>query len=95
MRGYYEVSNNIEIRVVTPSNRLGSDGSVNVKTDVNEKVARLSGYEQSVRTVLSNNYLEIDNLPTLEGVEIIGDKTFEDYGLSCITNSEIEDILSR
>jgi hypothetical protein len=41
------------------------------------------------------NYNSLLHLPTLEGVEIKGDKTFQDFGLSLspITNREMESLL--
>ena len=38
------------------------------------------------------NYEEIDNKPSIESVELIGNKTFEDLGISNINKVEISNI---
>ena len=38
------------------------------------------------------NYEELNFLPILNGVTIIGDKTFEDYGLIPMNTEEIAEI---
>ena len=39
------------------------------------------------------NYEEIDKKPSIESVELIGDKTFEDLGISNINKVEINNLL--
>ncbi len=41
----------------------------------------------------TNDYNELINKPQIEGVTLIGDKTYEELNLQRITNSELEDIL--
>lgn len=41
----------------------------------------------------TGRYEELLNLPSLNGIEIIGDKSDEDYGIIAITNTELEKIL--
>lgn len=41
----------------------------------------------------TKNYNDLNNKPKIEGVELIGDKTFEELNLSSLTNTEIEDLL--
>ena len=38
------------------------------------------------------NYEEIDNKPSIESIELIGNKTFEDLGIISITKSDIINI---
>ena len=38
------------------------------------------------------NYEELLNLPVLNGITIIGDKKFEDYGLVPLTDKEITEL---
>lgn len=38
------------------------------------------------------NYEELMNLPVLNGVTVIGDKKFEDFGLVPLTDNEIAEI---
>lgn len=42
--------------------------------------------------VVVGDYNMLGNLPSIEGVELIGDKTFEDFGLCAIMDGEIDDI---
>lgn len=40
------------------------------------------------------DYELLGNLPQIEGVELIGNKTFEDLGLTALTAAEVEAILT-
>lgn len=40
-----------------------------------------------------NDYLKLKNKPKIEGVTVEGDKTFEEYTLSHISNQRLEQIL--
>lgn len=42
----------------------------------------------------SNNYEELQNLPQIEGITLIGNKSFAQLNMSRITNSELEDLLT-
>ena len=42
----------------------------------------------------SKNYNDLLNKPRIEGVELEGDKSFDDLNLNKIPNSEIEELLS-
>lgn len=48
---------------------------------------------ETVKTELTNDYRKLINKPKIEGIELIGDKNFEDLGLSTITNFELEKLL--
>ena len=41
-----------------------------------------------------NDYDELQNKPSIEGVELIGDKSFEELNLQPLTNSELENMLT-
>ena len=41
-----------------------------------------------------NDYEGLKNKPSIEGVELIKDKTFEDLGAISLTNLEIEELLN-
>lgn len=41
-----------------------------------------------------NSYNDLTDKPQIEGVTLIGNKTYEELNLQRITNSEIEDLLS-
>ena len=40
------------------------------------------------------DYELLGNLPQIEGVELIGNKTFEDLGLTALTAAEVEAVLT-
>ena len=40
----------------------------------------------------TNDYLKLRNKPTIENVELIHDKSFEDLGLTIISEDEIDNI---
>ena len=40
------------------------------------------------------NYEDLENLPSIEGVPLIGNNTFSALTLTRITNSEIEDLIN-
>ena len=42
----------------------------------------------------ASNYNLLENQPQIEGVTLIGDKTFEELNLLRITNTEIEEMLT-
>ena len=39
------------------------------------------------------SYVELQNKPSIETVELVGDKKFEDFGLRSITNAELAQLL--
>lgn len=47
-----------------------------------------------VEQTVNGDYTQLRNLPTLNGEEIIGDKSFEDYGEQTITNAELQNIIN-
>lgn len=47
--------------------------------------------EQIVRI---GNYEELENLPQIEGVTLIGNKTFPQLHLSALTNMELDNLLT-
>lgn len=49
---------------------------------------------EGVRWRGTDDYTQLRNLPTLNGEEIIGDKSFEDYGEQTITNTELQNIIN-
>lgn len=46
------------------------------------------------RQVDQNDYEGLNNLPQIEGVTLIGNKSFEDLNLHALTNAEIEALLT-
>lgn len=46
-----------------------------------------------IKTEATSDYRKLINKPKIEGVELIGNKTFDDLGMSTITNFELEKLL--
>lgn len=44
--------------------------------------------------VMENDYNELTNLPSIEGVTLKGDKSFSELNLMNITNEELENMLT-
>lgn len=42
----------------------------------------------------TKNYNDLNNKPMIEGVELVGNKTYEELNLSGLTNAEIEELLN-
>lgn len=60
-------------------------GNLKSTGTLNGKIATIPRYE--------HDYEKLINRPQIEGVELIGNKTFEELNLDRITNSEIENML--
>lgn len=43
---------------------------------------------------LSTDYATLNNKPSVEGVTLVGNKTFPQLGLESITNTELENLLT-
>ena len=48
----------------------------------------------STTVVTVNDYNDLRNKPSIEGVELIGDKSFEELNLQRLTNTELENMLT-
>jgi len=48
----------------------------------------------STTVVSVNDYNDLRNKPRIEGVELIGDKSFEELNLQRLTNTELENMLT-
>lgn len=48
----------------------------------------------STTVVSVNDYNDLRNKPRIEGVELIGDKSFEELNLQSLTNTELENMLT-
>lgn len=47
----------------------------------------------TVSTGMTTDYRKLKNKPKIEGVELVDNKTFEELGMSSLSNSELEKIL--
>lgn len=57
----------------------------NLPLDVQESINVIDG---------TTDYNELDNKPQINSVELIGNKSFEDLGMSALSNMEIFEILT-
>lgn len=62
---------------------LGLDSSDNAMLNV-----------ESTTVVSVDDYNRLYNKPSIEGVELVGDKSFEELNLQTLTNTELENILT-
>lgn len=47
-----------------------------------------------INPVINANYEQLENKPQINGVELNGNKTFEELGEQTITNVELQDIIN-
>lgn len=59
-----------------------------------KKGFEVGGMRERVVTV-EKDYEELINKPRIEGIELVGDKSFEDLSLVAITANDIDDIIVR
>lgn len=50
--------------------------------------------EENIVNIGTKDYKELYNKPSIEGVELVNNKTFEDLGVTGLTNLEIENLLN-
>lgn len=69
-------------------------GAVSVFVSVEAQAHEYTvGSEEKVMVSGTSDYEKLKNKPRLNGVELIGDKSFEDVGLVALSNSELENLL--
>jgi hypothetical protein len=56
--------------------------------------AILQGAVEPIREVVSRDYALLENKPSIEGVPLVGNKTFPQLNMKSLTNSEIENLLT-
>lgn len=67
--------------------------TVPLEVDVNQVAVDLE-VSGSVNPVISADYEQLENKPQINGVELNGNKTFEELGEQTITNVELQDIIN-
>lgn len=73
---------------------MSKTGTVNVFVSVEAQTHEYTvGSEEKVVVSGTSDYEKLKNKPRLNGVELIGDKSFEDVGLVALSNSELEKLL--
>lgn len=50
--------------------------------------------QESIVNIGTKNYKQLDNKPSIEGVTLINNKTFEDLGAISLSNTEIEKLIN-
>lgn len=76
----------------TISGSLSATGTVSGK--ISSPSALSGGLKLPKEIKRSNNYEELQNLPQIEGVTLIGNKSFAQLNMARITNSELENLLT-
>lgn len=74
----------------TLSATMAEEKRINAQLEADDDLAADFGTIQKVST---SNYEDLYNKPKIEGVTLIGDKTYDELGLPGITAQEIDDIL--
>lgn len=68
-------------------NLFDSDGSIE------DLMQSIEGEVQIPKTYNEKDYNKLDNRPSINGVTLVGDKSFEDIGLHFMTNVELKKLL--
>ena len=101
------VQNNYVDVVITNSNPISVSNDVKMyrgpRGYSNYELAKQHGFEGTEEEYLESikgepgttNYLDSINKPSIEGVTLVDDKTFEDLGAMSLTNLEIEKIINN
>ncbi len=78
-----------------PGTISGSLSAIGTLTGNISSPSALSGELTLPREIKrASNYEELQNLPQIEGVTLIGNKTFAQLNMARITNSELEELLT-
>ena len=59
-----------------------------------KQTKQLSGKLDKADTVYKDDYTDLKNKPSINGVELIGDKSFDDLGDIALTNTEIFNMIN-
>lgn len=76
----------------TISGSLSATGTVS--GNISSPLALSGGLSLPKEIKRSSNYEELSNLPQIEGITLIGNKSFAQLNMTRITNSELEDLLT-
>jgi hypothetical protein len=83
-----------EYRTITVSPTL-KNNKINVKASLtNNRVNVKASLLTPIRYNAVNDYELLDNKPQIEGVTLVGNKTFPELNLDVISNTELEEIFS-
>ena len=70
----------------------GSSERISIRSNVNEHIGNIG--PESINVVAPASYNDFDDKPSINEVELIGNKSFEDLGAESLTNIEIENIIN-
>ena len=65
--------------------------TASLNASINSNIS-LSGNASGSNRSGTSNYEQLSNLPSIESVQLIGDKSFEDLGLEECSNIEIDNL---
>lgn len=65
---------------------------ISINTENESVEVEIEGSDK-VPTGSTANYNKLVNKPQIQGIELAGNKTFEELGLSSLSNSELEKLL--
>lgn len=69
-----------------------ADKTIRIKRENREQAIGVARERVAIRSVTS--YEQLDDLPQINDVTLIGNKSFEDLGAESLTNLEIEAIIN-
>lgn len=69
----------------------GGEDTITIVEDAQERDLTIGQESIVVRSI--SDYEQLDNLPQINDITLIGNKSFEDLGAYALTNVEIENII--
>ena len=81
-------------RTITVNAKL-TDNRIDVGTELTRDISADAVISHPVSVKRLSDYNLLSNKPSIEGVELIGDKTYEELNLRSITNSDIESLFQN
>lgn len=82
-------------RTVTVTPTISQNSVTVSPTLSNNEISATAGVVNEIEVNNTSNYNLLQNKPQIESVELLGNKTFNDLGLSNISNMQIEQILKN
>lgn len=70
----------------------GSSERISIRSNVNEHIGNIG--PESVNVVAPTSYYDIDDKPSINEVELIGNKELPDLQVESLTNLEIEALIN-
>lgn len=86
-------TNSVKISQLTESESLGEENCFPVVSAKQTKKVTYDTIKTQLEDEVSADYEKARKKPSVNGVSLTGNKSFEDLGLEEVTNTEIEDIM--